>query len=115
MRLQDDLFLGIIPRHPPWNPGAANALEWPYNTLFFLPVHTFLKGDAIEAQLRMRATNQDDMKELFKEDPIATEHASIEGRLVLTGPARELRAFVLKHARDNRLFSQEMTLPRKTR
>lgn len=71
--------------------------------------------DNIEAQLRMRPTNQDEMKKLFREDPNATEHASIEGRLVLTASTMELQAFVPKHAHDNRLFSEEITLNRKKR
>jgi hypothetical protein len=53
------------------------------------------------------------MAELLKENPSAVEHTSVGDRLVLTGSTKELQAFVLKYADDERLFTDEVALSRK--
>jgi hypothetical protein len=53
------------------------------------------------------------MEELLKENPNAVEHTKIEERLVLTASTKELQAFVLKYADDERLFADEIVLKRK--
>ena len=53
------------------------------------------------------------MEELLKENPDAVEHTSVGDRLVLTGSTKELQAFVLKYANDERVFDTPVTLSRK--
>lgn len=114
VKLQNRLFLDVYPSELPWEPEDPNEVKWLYNSFFLIPVHTFIKIDSIEPQLRMRLINDDDeMAELLKEDPNAVEHTSIEDRLILTASTKELQAFVLKYADDNRVFTNEVVLNRR--
>ena len=110
VKLQNRLFLDVYPSELPWEPEDPNEVKWPYNTFFLIPAHTFIKIDSIEPQLKMRLTNDDKMEKLLKEDPNAVKHMSIENRLILTASTKELQAFVLKYADDNRVFTDEIVL-----
>lgn len=112
-KLENKLFLDLYPSELPWEPKDPNKLEWAYNTLLLIPVHTFIRIDSIGPQLKMRLTVEDQMEELLKENPTAVRHASTEDRLVLTASTKELQAFVLKYADDSRAFPNEMVLSRK--
>jgi hypothetical protein len=113
VKLQNSLFLDIFPSELPWEPEDPNKVDWPYNTLFLIPAHTFVKIDSIEPQLKLRSTLESKMAELLKENPRAVEHTSVGDRLVLTGSTKELQAFVLKYADDERVFTDQVTLSRK--
>ncbi len=112
-KLQNKLFLDVYPSEPPWDEEDPNKVKWPYSTLFYIPAHTFIKVDSIEPQLRIRLTDDEDMKKLLKEDPNAVEHTSIEDKPVLTASTEKLQAFVLKYADDKRVFGDEGVLNRK--
>ena len=89
-------------------------IMWPYNSFFFVPVHTFIKIDSFEPELKFRLTDDDKMKELFDKDPNAVKHEFYkDSAFVLTASTKELQAFVLKYADDNRVFSNEIKLTRK--
>ncbi len=111
-KLENKLFLDVYPSGPPWDEEDPNKLIWPYNTLFLIPVHTFIKIDSIEPQLKMRLTDDDEMKKLLKEEPNAVEHTIIDDKPFLTASTQKLQAFVLKYADDNRLFIKETVLGR---
>jgi len=113
VKLQDKLFLDIFPSELPWEPEDPNMMDWPYNSLFLIPAHTFMKIDSIEPQLKLRLTLESEMKELLKENPSVVEHTFVGDRLVLTGSTKELQAFVLKHSDDERVFTDQVTLSRK--
>ncbi len=113
VKLQDKLFLDIFPSELPWEPEDPNKMDWPYNSLFLIPAHTFMKIDSIEPQLKLRLTLESEMKELLKENPSVAEHTFVGDRLVLTGSTKELQAFVLKHSDDERVFTDQVTLSRK--
>ena len=113
VKLQNRLFLDVYPSELPWEPDDPNKMDWPYNSLFLIPAHTFLKIDSIEPQLKMRLTLEDKMEELLKENPNAVKHTSVEDRIVLTASTKELQAFVLKYADDERVFTSEIILVRK--
>jgi len=113
VKLQNRLFLDIFPSELPWDPEDPNKMDWPYNSLFLIPAHTFVKVDSIEPQLKLRLTLESKLEELLKENPIAVEHTSVGNRLVLTGSTKKLQAFVLKYADDERVFTDEITLSRK--
>jgi len=112
-KLQDKLFLDVYPGEPPWDEKDPNRLVWPYNTLFLIPAHTFIKIDSIEPQSKMRLTDDDEMEKLLKEDPNAVKHESVKDGFILTASTKELQAFVLKYADDSRLFTNETVLSRK--
>jgi hypothetical protein len=113
VKLENRLFLDVYPSELPWDPDDPNKMDWPYNSLFLIPAHTFLKIDSIGPQLKMRLTLEDKMEELLKENPGAVKHISVEDRLVLTASTKELQAFVLKYADDDRVFTDEIILGRK--
>jgi len=112
-KLQNKLFLDIYPGEPPWGKEDPNKLIWPYNTFFLIPVHTFIKIDGIEPDLKLQLTDDEDMKKLLDEDPNAVKHESVEDGFVLTASTKELQAFVFKYADDSRLFTKETILRRK--
>ena len=113
VKLQDRLFLDIFPSELPWEPEDPNKMDWLYNTFFLIPAHTFVKVDSIEPQLKLRFTLESKMEELLKENPNAVEHTSVGDRLVITGSTKELQAFILKYADDEKLFTDEIILSRK--
>jgi hypothetical protein len=114
VKLQDKLFLDIFPSELPWeDPEDPNKMDWPYNSLFLIPAHTFIKVDSIEPQLKLRLTLESEMEELLKENPSVVEHTSVGNRLVLTGSTKKLQEFVLKYADDERVFTDQVTLSRK--
>jgi hypothetical protein len=113
VKLEDSLFLDVFPDEFPCDTEDPNKTDWLYNVFFLVPVHTFIKIDSIEPQLKMRLTDDDKMAELLKEDPNAVEHTLVEDKLILTASTKELQAFVLEHADDNRVFTNEVVLNRR--
>jgi hypothetical protein len=110
VKLKNNLFLDACPT--PWEPEDLNMVECAYNTLFLIPAHTFIKVNAIEPQLKLQLTDDEEINKLLKADPNAVEHTSIEDKLVLTASTKELQAFVLKYADDSRVFTEESVLNR---
>lgn len=111
VKLRNRFFLDVYPSELPWEPEDPNSVKWLFNSFFLIPVHTFIKIEAIEPQLKMRLTNDDEkMRELLKEDPNAVKHTLIEDRLLLTATTKELQGFVIKYADDVRLFPSEIVL-----
>jgi hypothetical protein len=113
LKLQDRMFLDAYPSELPWESEDPNKVDFPYNNLFLLPTHTFIKIDSIGPQLKMRLTLDSKMEELLKENPDAVQHTMIEDRLVLTASTKELQAFVLKYIDNENLFADEIVLNRK--
>jgi len=113
VKLQDKVFLDIFPSELPWDPEDPNKMDWPYNSLFLIPAHTFMKVDSIEPQLKLRLMLESKMEELFKDNPSIIEHTSAGERLVLTGSTEKLQAFVLKYAEDERIFTDPVILSQK--
>ncbi len=113
VKLENSLFLDVFPDEFPCDTEDPNKTDWLYNVFFLVPVHTFIKIDSIEPQLKMRLTDDDKMAELLKEDPNAVKYMSIEDRLILTASTEELQAFVLKYADDSRVFPDEIVLNRR--
>jgi len=114
VKLRNKLFLDVYPDKLPWEPDDPNKVKWLFNSFLLIPAHTFIKIDSIEPQLKMRLIWEDDkMEELLKEDPNAVKHTSIEDRLILTASTKELQAFVLEYADDNRVFTDEVVLNRR--
>jgi hypothetical protein len=113
VRLKSRLFLDVYPSEPPWEIEDPNKVELPYNSLFLIPAHTFIKINFSGPQLKMWLTNEDEMEKLIKEEPNAVKHTFIEDRLILTAPTKELQKFVLKYADDKRVFKSDIVLVRK--
>ena len=114
VKLENSLFLDVFPDEFPCDPDDPNKTDWHFNVFFLIPAHTFIKIDSIEPQLKMRLTIEDKMEELLEQYPNAVKHtSSIWDRLVLTASTKELQAFVLKYADDERVFANEIVLNRR--
>jgi hypothetical protein len=118
VKLEDKFFLDIYPANlPGGDPEDPNTTPWPYNMFFFLPAHTFLKVEFIGTNsMKVLITDDDKLGELLGENPNAIRHEVVEdydGNIVLTASTKELQAFVMKYAEDERVFSNEIVLHRK--
>lgn len=116
VKLEDKLFLDVYPTDMPCDTGDPNKVNWLYNAFFFVPAHTFIIVDAIEPNLAMRITDDEEMKKLLAEKPDAVKYQILEGydsEILLTAPTEELQEFALKYANDSRVFSEEIVLARK--
>jgi len=113
VKLQNRQFLDICPSELPWDPNDPEKMDWPYNSLFLIPAHTFLKIDSIEPKLKMRMTLESKMEELLKDNPEAVKHTFVNDRLVLTASTKELQAFIVRYADDERVFTDEIILGRR--
>lgn len=109
-RLKDSLFLDLYPSKEPWDEEDPNKVDWAYNTLFFVPAHTFIKVDFVGPVLKLQLTDDDELKKLLAEYPNAVEHTFVDNKPFLTASTQKLQAFVRKYADDNRLFPDENTL-----
>jgi hypothetical protein len=113
VKIENRLFLDVLPDQFPSEQQEWEKMEWGYNFFFFVPAHTFIKIDSIEPQLKMRRTINDEMKELFNEEPNAIKHELVEDKIILTASTKELQAFVVKYAYDIRVFPAKIILSRK--
>jgi len=117
VKLKDKLFLDAFPdRLPYYEPRDPNEEGWAYNSLFLLPLHTFIKVDALGPQLILRLTDDEKMAEFLTADPNAVKVDSLEdgpAKYLLTASTKELQAFILKYADDSRVFTEAIVLGRK--
>lgn len=88
----------------------ASFKEQEFKGVFLLPVHYFarirIEGDV----LRLAIFADGSLPEAFVEKRL--RHLELGGATVLTVSTRELQRFVLKHAEDERAFSDESRLLR---
>jgi hypothetical protein len=111
IKLEDRLFLDVYPSQLPCAQPDPNE-DWLLNTFFLIPSHSFVIIDSIEPRLKMRWTNQDELKKLLKEKPDAVKHELVEDGIILTASTEQLQPFVFKYADDERVFSEETILTR---
>ena len=113
VRLNGRRFLDIFPDEFPSGEPDVEKMKLVYNAFFFLRVHTFARVDTIGKRLQMRLTDDEEFAELLEAEPNAVRHEVVEDRPVLTAGTKELQAFVLKLADDERLFPNEVVLQRR--
>jgi hypothetical protein len=113
VKLQDKLFLDILPERFPSGAQDPEQMKLTYNAFFFQPVHTFVRVDAIGEQLKVRLTDDDGFKKLIEAQPKAVKHEWVDERPLLTASTEQLQTFVTKYADDERLFPSDLTLNRR--
>lgn len=113
VKLEGKLFLDIFPAKMPWETEDPNKIQWIFNTIFLLPVHTVARVESIEPVLKIRITDDEKMKEFLKEEPNAVGHDMIENSPFLTASTKELQKFFLKYIDNEKVFSNEIKLKRK--
>ena len=97
VKMDNKLFLDLYP-------GDMELDVGEFYKMHLLPAHTFLKVDAIEPQLAIRAMTPDTLEQMLKEKPKLIKHEIIDDRLVLTASPKELQAFLKAHADDEDFF-----------
>ncbi len=115
VKLQDKLFLDVLPDRFPSGEQDPEQMKLVYNAFFFTPVHSFARVSSIGDQLKIRLTDDDGFKKLLDAEPKAVKYDVIDDRPVLMASTEELQAFVTKYADDERLFPSEVTLTRKSK
>ena len=72
--------------------------------IHLLPVHTFMKVDQINPNLRLRMIDYDKVEKMLENDPNVIKHEVVDDdRIVLTASTEELQNFVVEHV--DTLFS----------
>jgi hypothetical protein len=112
VKMDNKLFLDIFPTQFPSGKDDVEEMNLSFNAFLFMTGHTFVIVDSVEPKLKMRLTDDEDMKELLKENPDAIEHTFVDERLILTASTKQLQSFVLKYADDQRAFANEVVLLR---
>jgi hypothetical protein len=105
VKIDDDLFLDLYP-------GDMELDVGDFYKMHLLPAHTFVKVDAIEPELTIRAMNPEALEQMLKEKPKLIKHEIIDDRLVLTASPKELQAFLKAHADYEDFFGDALELSR---
>jgi hypothetical protein len=113
VKLQDKLFLDVLPDRFPSGEQDPEKMKLVYNAFFFMPVHSFVRIGPIGDQLKIRLTDDEGFKKLLEAEPKAVKYDTIDDRPVLTASTAELQVFMTKYADDERLFPSDLTLTRK--
>ena len=94
------MFLDLFPNTKP-----LEDLDDFYK-IHILPVHTFMKVDQINPNLRLRMIDYDKVEKMIENDPNVIKHEVVDDdRIVLTASTEELQNFVIEHAET--IFSDE--------
>jgi hypothetical protein len=112
-KLEGRMFLDVFPDKFPSGQQDMEKMPLRYNAFFFVPVHTFIQVDRTGDQLKLRLTDEERLAKLLEAEPTAVKHErAMEDRRILTASTKELQAFVLKHAGDDRFFADATVLTR---
>jgi hypothetical protein len=80
--------------------------------LHFAPTHTVSRIHLLGDELKIAQLNADWLAEKAGEKPPSLPHVDREGALTLTASPEQLRAFLLKHASEDRAFKAPVVLKR---
>lgn len=108
LKVQGKLFLDLFPEDP----------ELEQNDFYkahLMPVHTFMKVQAIKPTLQMAPLQPEWAKKFLKEHPTALRHEKVHGRVLLTAPTKDLQAFVLKHEETKDAWGDLSNMVRKVK
>lgn len=114
VKLEGKLFLDVFPRTLPSGHEKAEQTALPYNTLFFVRAHTFIRVNQISNRLTLRLTDDEAFEKVVGAEPNAVAFVSGGTTPVLTASTDALQAFLLKHADDEQLFANEVVLINKS-
>lgn len=77
-----------------------------------LPVHVFLRIEISPDSLRLWQTDTAVVDDLLTADEGTTPSAPTDDYRVMTGPNKQVRAFIEKHAKEPKFWSKELPLTR---
>ncbi len=113
VRIGESLFLDLFPAEVDLGDASQPGLKLgDYYRMQLLSLHTFVRVDAIEPALRLRAANHKALEQIINETPEAIQHQPMsddDDWFFFTAPPEELQAFVAKY--EKTLFEREETEP----
>ncbi|MFC1762090.1 hypothetical protein ACFL6U_08415 [Planctomycetota bacterium] len=113
IKLDDRYYLDLFPAKYPSGVTDIDTLPLPFNALFMTPLHTFMRVQFEENQLKLSLTDDDSMEKLFKAHPDAVDYLEVhDDQLLLTASTCALQTFVKRYAEDERLFEEATSLQR---
>jgi hypothetical protein len=77
-----------------------------------LPVHVFLRIEIGPDSLRLWQTDTAVVDDLLTADEGTTPSAPTDDYRVMTGPNKQVKAFIEKHAKEPKFWSKELPLTR---
>jgi len=107
-KIKDSMYLDLYPDEP-----EIQAND--YYKMHLLPVHTFLKVEAIDPNLQMRMMNPEFIAELVESNPDAVKHELVDDdndRVVLTASTQQLRQFIAEYENEEKLFGDISNMER---
>jgi len=105
LKLNDSMFLDLYPNE--LQPAANEFYQF-----HFLPIHTFMRIEIGEAQLKMAPLNPEWLKEFLEENPDAIAHELRDDAVILTASPVQLQRFVLAHEKTEKAFGEPAQLIR---
>jgi hypothetical protein len=115
VKLENRLFLDVFPDLFPSGESDVDKSKLLFNAFLFLRAHTFVRVDFVGDHLKLGLTDDESFKKLAEAEPKAVAFTTADDQIVLTASTKELQAFLVKYAADDRLFSNEQTLSRKSK
>ena len=107
-KLGDQQFLDLFPDDDTFDKADAPTLY----TWHLQPMHTRAKVDSIGPALEMGFLSPKWMENKLKENPDAIRHETVNDRIVLTAPTKDLQAFVTNNVHSGEMFGKPMDLLR---
>ena len=105
VQLGETRFLDIYFDDPP--EGVSDLAS-----IFMMPLHTILRVDEIDDELRLSAPKQNWIKDYLKENPDAIRHTFADGRAVLTDDTAALQRFYSELPTDADVWEEVVDMRR---
>lgn len=111
-KIDNSLILDVIPAAHPCGEVDTEDMLLPYNAFFVQSLHTFLKIELADPNLKIAITDQDKFEKLLEDSPGSLEYTKTKDRLIITASSNHIQKFIAEHINDERLFTEPSTLQR---
>ena len=108
VKLEEQLYLDLYPTHD----DIEKSKIGDYVKMTLVPAHLILKIK-IGSDVEMQMLEPEELKNLLTADPEALKHVTPEkGSVVITATTPEIQKFMIKNAKDTKLWGDPGTLKR---
>lgn len=98
-RIGEDMFLDLYA-------AEGELSDRNYGSRVWFPVHTFMKIEVSDNELRLIQFDHEKMNKLFESNLVRLRHENVEGSVLLTAQTREMREFLDKYSDDESVFEE---------
>lgn len=98
VRLGENLIMDVYPYD------FYDVGEGPSDNNF--PVHTFLKLEVDNDEIKMTSFDLDKLNRLFKSNLIRLRHEKVDGTVLITAQTKELQKFLREYSNDQSVFEE---------